>query len=273
MEKDVNCVICKLAKPVDIGLNLFHCKSCGTVFNFNHTELEYNDSYFLSDYKKQYGKTYLEDFDNIYNSSKKRITRLFKKLPNSDRSKLKILDIGSALGFFLKAAEDSGVGQVKGIEISKYASNYCKNDLQIDVIQSSFESIKFDENFDIISAWYFIEHNKNVADVITKIYNILNNGGVFAFSVPSSFGPLFKFNIKKWIETHPVDHSIDFTPKSIKLFLKQIGFTSISIYPAGIHPERVMNPKSLFYKIFKPLYKIYSNIFAFSDTIEVYAKK
>jgi len=226
MIKDVYCAVCKSSNLVDIGKNLILCKFCKTVINENYQELEYSDSYFKDEYKEQYGKTYLEDFENIYNASKKRIDKIFRKFLIEDRSNLKLLDIGSAMGFFLKAAVDSQIGFVQGVEISKYASTYCKEELKIDVITSSFDEV-----------------------------------------------PLFKFNRKKWIEIHPVDHSIDFSPYSIKYFLKKIGFSDISVYPAAIHPERVMNPKSPFFKYFKPLYNIYSRLFSFSDTIEVYAKK
>lgn len=273
MIKDVYCAVCKSSNLVDIGKNLILCKFCKTVINENYQELEYSDSYFKDEYKEQYGKTYLEDFENIYNASKKRIDKIFRKFLIEDRSNLKLLDIGSAMGFFLKAAVDSQIGFVQGVEISKYASTYCKEELKIDVITSSFDEVDISKTYDIITAWYFLEHSKDTLKTIKKISKMLNENGILAFSVPSSYGPLFKFNRKKWIEIHPVDHSIDFSPYSIKYFLKKIGFSDISVYPAAIHPERVMNPKSPFFKYFKPLYNIYSRLFSFSDTIEVYAKK
>jgi len=252
-------------------ISLFKCRGCGIIFNGKHRQLDYNDDYFTNQYKNQYGKTYIEDFNDIYAVSKHRIKRILNIKKDIDKSRL--LEIGSAMGFFLKAALDSGIKDVLGIEISGYAAKYCSEKLQINVINSSFNDSDFKGQFDIISAWYFLEHVYDPLTVITTIFNSLNINGIFAFSAPSFFGPQYLFKRIEWFSSHPEDHRIDFSPKSVKKFLKRKGFRKVFIFPGGIHPERVISGDSIFFKPFKKIFTGISRLLSFSDTIEVYAIK
>jgi 2-polyprenyl-3-methyl-5-hydroxy-6-metoxy-1,4-benzoquinol methylase len=271
------CPLCSKhsAKPVHTGnINLLKCADCGIVFNSGFRAVSYDDNYFQDDYRKQYGKTYIEDFDNIYRYSIKRLEVIDSLLNNNDKKcDLGVLDIGSAAGFFLKAARDRGFGRVTGIEISEYASEYCRREFNIDVVNSSFEHASLDNYYDVITAWYFVEHNPDPGKVIGKIYSLLNDNGIFAFSVPSIFGPQYIFKKENWILSHPVDHRIDFSPASVKMYLGKIGFKKVLTVPAGIHPERIYLQKYPGYTFFSLLYKKLSELTSFSDTLEVYAVK
>jgi SAM-dependent methyltransferase len=271
------CPLCNTNKTrllYDSNVILAVCRKCGVIFNQAHKALNYNDDYFTAQYQKQYGKTYVEDFDNIYKASTGRLKKIFRYInKKKEISKLRLLDIGSAAGFFLKAAQDYGIYELLGIEISGYAAKYCAEKFGINVLNASFSDISLPENLDLISAWYFIEHCSNPADAVAKIYNALNPGGVFAFSTPSFFGPQYAFNRDEWFKTHPVDHRIDFSPSSVRNFLKKAGFGKIYTFPGGIHPERVIRKESIFFHPFKAIYTVLSGIFSFSDTMEVYAIK
>lgn len=267
-----NCPFCRRFSQRSISADLFKCGNCSLVFNVNCKSLSYDRDYFISEYLEQYGKTYLDDFDNIYRLSNLRLDRILK-LISKIKSGQTLLDIGSAAGFFLKAAQDREITKLKGIEISAFAADYCRNNFSIDVIQSPFEQAEIIEKFDIITSWFFIEHLPDPLDAMKRIYNLLNDGGVFALAVPSFFGPAFYLSRKDWIKTHPKDHRIDLSPKGAKKILKKIGFKKVKVINSGYHPERVLNKNSLFYKTFEILYRFYSSLTGFSDTIEIYAVK
>ncbi len=268
------CPLCFSAENKEIydnHISLFKCRGCGIIFNGRHRQIDYNDDYFTDQYKKQYGKTYLEDFENIYAASKSRISRI--KNIKKDIDTARLLEIGSAMGFFLKAALDSGIRDVLGIEISGYAAKYCAEKLQINVFNSSFYNADIKGRFDIITAWYFLEHACDSSSVFKAIYDSLNSGGIFAFSAPSFFGPQYMFDRIGWFNAHPADHRIDFSPGTVKKILKNIGFRKIFVFPGGVHPERVIGRDSIFFKPFAKLFIIFSRLSSFSDTIEVYAVK
>jgi len=268
------CPVCSSEDFEDISSSLHRCRNCSAGFNSGYKPLLYNNNYFIDEYREQYGKTYLDDYDHIYSMSMERLKRIVPLVSKQkDLKNASLLDIGSAMGFFLKAAMDSGLGQLKGIEISEYAGGYCRDEFGIDVITSSFDDIEDPGMFDIITAWFFIEHCEDPGDVIGRIFSSLNQGGVLAFSSPSISGPLFRFNREEWIKTHPGDHRIDLSPASARTLLKKIGFKKVHIRAAGIHPERIVPRESILFRPFSFLYKIFSRLTAFSDTIEVYAVK
>ena len=248
------------------------CRKCGIVYNLGYRTVKYSDSYFTEEYRAQYGKTYEEDKSAIRKSSISRM-RLVLSLWNKYHgvSPHSLLDIGCALGFSLEVARGMGFTLTEGIELSKYASDYIQTKYGFSVLNESFETADIHRTYDVITAWYFIEHCKNTSEVIAKIATRLNKGGIFAFSVPSINGPMFRFHREKWVETHPIDHRADFSPAGIKKLLRTFGFTAIMIKSAGVHPERMFSKTNIFYPLLSALYTRISRRFIFSDTMEVYA--
>jgi SAM-dependent methyltransferase len=268
----LNCPICGKSSDEHISIDLHKCIDCSLIFNVNCKSLSYDRDYFISEYQGQYGKTYIEDFDNIYRMSGNRLDKILCML-KSGSSEKSVLDIGCAAGFFLKAAKNKGITKLKGIEISDFASDYCRKTFSIDVIKSSFEKAEINEKFDIITSWFFIEHLTDPLTAIERIYTMLNDGGVFAMAVPSYFGPMFYLNREEWIKTHPKDHRIDLSPEGAEKILKDRGFRKVKIVKCGYHPERVVSRKNILYKPFEIIYRVYTSITGFSDTIEIYAVK
>jgi len=270
----LNCPVCSGHYCKEINTSFRKCRNCGIIYNEAHRLLDYDDNYFTDSYRQQYGKSYIEDFNNIYSSGKRRIDNILQFYKQRDTvQNAALLDLGCATGFFLKAAEDSGINDLTGVEISSYAANYIQKNFPYKILNKSFKDIEFPRKYDIITAWFFIEHFDDTNYVLQKVFDNLRTGGIFAFSVPSFFGPSFLLDKDNWINTHPLDHRVDFSPASIKTVLSKYGFSVKKIVPSGIHPERVLNNKSLIYPLFKPVYKLFSDITAFSDTIEIYSEK
>jgi SAM-dependent methyltransferase len=268
------CPVCLSHRTTALGGHLYGCGSCGIAFNAKFEPKRYDENYFLDEYRIQYGRSYIEDYEAIRRVSEQRLDSILKLVQKKrERSTLALLDIGSAAGFFLKCARDAGIMSVSGIEASEYAAGYCSATFHIPVLRASFEDMSIGRGYDIITAWYFIEHCADPVRAVEKIYAALNDGGVFACSVPSIFGPMFAFRRNDWIESHPSDHRLDFSPRFVKSLAKKTGFKKIFVKPAGIHPERVISSGSVFYKPFSHAYRAFSRITAFSDTIEVYAVK
>jgi len=247
--------------------NVFFCKKDKIIFR-NETyfcDKNYGSEYFLSSYKKQYGKTYEEDRGNIDRLNRKRINVIKRLLGRKSRPKL--LEVGSALGFFLDMARNSGF-IVKGVEISKYGSDYSKNILKLDVINSSFTEIDFEyPSYDVVSMWYFIEHIKDMEKVILKIKKALKVGGILALSTPNCYGITGRKNIKEYAKKIPDDHYYEFSPRSLTKVLEKYGFEKLKVVYTGCHPVRLWDkiPKFLY-----PVIIYFIKIFGLGDTFEAY---
>ncbi len=246
---------------------IYHCMACKSKFLIISRDKNilkiYKNTYFNEEYKEQYGKTYLEDKDNILKLAQARLEIISSLLEGKTEGK-KILDIGSAYGFFLDRARSFNFNP-SGIEIEKKACAYAKNKLKIKMINNSFLKADLNKKFDIITLWYVLEHFPDPEAVLNKILSILNPGGLLCLSLPNGNSPFYHFNRKEWLKLHPDDHFIDYSVKGIRSFLKRKGFCLVKKNITGFHPER--------YKKCPCILRPFLKLFKQGDTMELYFKK
>ena len=249
--------------------NYYRCSSSSLVYmqKFISASIDYGKEYFFDDYKKQYGRTYLEDFANIRKMSDERISILKKY-----KDKGKLLDIGCAYGPFLKSSKEAGYNS-SGIDVSEDAVEYVNKNLGIDASVKDFRSWKPDrkDNYDIISMWYVIEHFENPGEIFDKVYSIIPDGGIFAFSTPNLTGVSGRTDLKKTLYQSPYDHYTFWSISSAVHILKEKNFEILEIRNTGHHPERF----SLKIRKIIPeaVLKHISFLLKLGDTFEIYARK
>ena len=287
--KRFSCPVCRdesssVENPIVARTSLHtfrRCKTCGMLYmSWTHaTEKNYNSSYFFEDYKKQYGKTYLDDFKNIKKQCVRR-TSVVDMLYRANHKAVTpaVLDIGCAFGPYLDAANDAG-WQVFGTDISKEAVDYVQNTLHYPATTAKFP--EFDpadefgvKNFDAVTMWYVIEHFQDLDSVLKGVSKILKTGGIFAFSTPSASGVSGRFNTQSFFQNSPTDHFTLWEPGRAASILKKYGFKVAKIVSTGHHPERFPNLKGQKSTSLKfALYSGASHFFGLGDTFEVYCKK
>jgi len=269
------------------------CVKCGIIYMDRTCKpsIEYEEDYFFELYKKQYGKTYLEDFENIKNASKKRlkIIKNFFSLTETNVSneqskeeeKPSLLDIGCAYGPFLSAAKEEGFSPA-GIDPAEDAVHFVDKILGIKAIHSLFPapSSLFTAKsicapFDVITLWFVIEHFKDCVQVFKEVKKLLKPNGILAFSTPSFSGISARANMNNFLSSSPSDHRTVWSPGMCKKALSLAGFKVKKIEITGHHPERfplfgksAKNKNSFIYHI---LFTI-SKLFKLGDTFEVYAQ-
>ena len=256
------------------------CSDCGMVYmSFTtESEKEYKKAYFFEDYKKQYGKTYQEDFESIKAQCIRRMDII--KSFETDGGNHNYLDIGCAYGPSLVAASELGFSPF-GTDISEDAVHYVKNKLHFPSSCSAFPDMDPEKEFgitrfDSISMWYVIEHFKNLDSVLQKVSQILRVGGIFAFSTPSGEGISAKSDPDHFYTISPTDHYSIWEPGRAQKILRRYGFDVIKIVSTGHHPERFPSAKkdnvekgSFRWKMLDK----YSRLMDLGDTVEIYCRK
>jgi len=276
------------------------CSKCGVIYmdRTSPPPIEYERAYFFEAYKKQYGKTYLEDFPNLVAMAKHRLKHISKRLhtksTKGQRSQREeksgdsplLLDIGCAYGPFLVAAKEEGFSP-SGIEPAQDAVRYVQETLGIPAIQGFFPNSQLPTihyplstthypPYDVITLWYVIEHFTDCLPVLAEIKKLLKPGGILAFSTPSFSGISGRKSLRKFLENSPADHFTIWSPKMCKKALAIAGFNVKKIVISGCHPERfpllgkfAKSKKSPLYWLFLAI----SKIFNLGDTFEVYSQK
>ena len=185
------------------------CKECGLVYM--------NPQVVPEDIKKLYPTDYapysaVEKRTDSKIGLKKRIlktpfiTYTLRKLANvkivdSIYSKLneqsRILDVGCGKGAFLNSVKIDKGCQVHGVDISDSAVTQAKNSFGLDIFKGDITELPLpDAYFDIITAWWYLEHIYNPHISIQKISSLLKVDGYCIIGVPN-----FKsFNARIWPE-------------------------------------------------------------------------
>lgn len=275
--KNIKCPFCK-SKNIEIKnrnaeSNLYKCKKCNSLFRkyFIPISTDYSSKYFIEDYKNQYGKTYEEDEENLKALAKKRL-----KIINDIKPSGKILDLGSAMGFFLKEASLNGY-ETEGIEISGYAANYCVNNLNLNVHNISLLDFEYKEKeYDIITAWYVLEHINDFDKLLKKILFSLKEDGILALAMPNGNGISGRYN-KNYFKIVPLDHAFEINPKALNSVLKKYSLKRMHFENQSVYYNRfcdIFNLKLLKEnKTSKKLYDFFAKKYNLGDTFECVYKR
>jgi len=146
----------------------------------------------------------------------------------------KILDVGCGDGNFLEVAKEMG-WDVYGSEFTEDASRRAR-EKGVTMFVGKLDAAAIDtKDFDIITSFEVMEHINNPVEQATHIFNLLRKGGLFYFTTPN-FNALERYYLKV---DYPVinypEHLIYWTPKTIHLLLKGVGFRKRKIETTGIN--------------------------------------
>ncbi len=251
------------------GKSFFVCGSCSMEYlvSFKTKGDPYTKDYFFSEYEKQYGRSYLEDFPVIRKMAEARLSII-----SGFMKKGSLLDVGCAYGPFLLEARNAGY-DTAGLELVDEAAEYTEQKLGIPVIRSSFEEADIELEYDIVTMWYVIEHFENLDLVLKKVNKIIRDGGIFAFSTPNSSGITGKSRRNVFFSTSPEDHYTVWNPLSAEKVLRMYGFEIIKIRSTGHHPERFNGVLKAEKGVKRHIINWMSKVFKLGDTFEVYAVK
>ncbi len=216
----------------------FRCRSCGLLYMTRATgeAVEYGHGYFFQDYARQYGRTYLEDFEAIRLVSLGRLSVIESIL--GPVAGLRVLDVGCAFGPFLAAARERGA-DASGIEVAAEAAAYVRDRLGLRCWQGRFEEFEGPPGCcEVLSMWYVIEHFAALAPVLGRVNRLVARGGVFAFSTPNALGVSGRTRRAGFLEASPPDHFTVWDPPRARRVLARYGFRLVRVRVTGHHPER-----------------------------------
>ncbi|MDR2246748.1 MAG: class I SAM-dependent methyltransferase [Treponema sp.] len=262
------------------------CRRCSLVYleRAAPPPVEYEAGYFFDSYRKQYGKTYLEDFPNLKKTGTARLRRIRRMLPKQgDGSRLspeRLLDIGCAFGPFLAAAAEAGF-EPAGIDPAAEAVAYVRDKLRIPASRGFFPDqprgeLSRGQGFSVVTLWYVIEHLRDPRKALAEIHRLLRPGGVLACSTPSFSGISGRKSPVEFLRASPDDHWTVWDPRRVSRILDRFGFEVRKTVITGHHPERFPVIGGLLKGKRGPLYRFcyrISQILGWGDTFEVYAVK
>jgi len=196
-----------------------------------------------------------------------------------------LLDVGCATGAFLNVARTAG-WKVKGLELSKRAVEVGRKVLGQDVIENQdLLAYKTDHRYQVITAWALLEHVTDPVQYVKKIYELLDENGVFALSTPNISSFSFKRWRERWRYFIPPEHLFYFDQKSLEYLLQSNGFRIVYKrtyfnFLAFLKPDSITikrYSRNRFFRLFIKLLflpiQLWSHLNHKGETLEIYAKK
>jgi 2-polyprenyl-3-methyl-5-hydroxy-6-metoxy-1,4-benzoquinol methylase len=271
----------------DSAKSYFRCAACGTVYMLRFApgrEHPYAEAYFFDEYRRQYGKTYLEDWPALTALAEPRLEIIedLARMSLGRAKGLSILDVGCAYGPFLAAAKARGQDAF-GLDASEEAASYVRRELDLPAAAGDFldpsAAAAFGGPFDALSMWYVIEHFERLDKALRNAAALVRPGGILALSTPSLEGASGRFDRRGFFARSPEDHFTVWEPSRARAILKAYGFRVERIRITGHHPERLPGLRFLASKArLNPIEKILawagrivSGLFGLGDTFEIYA--
>jgi SAM-dependent methyltransferase len=260
----MRCPVCNSDRSGPLFKGSFYllrlCRECGTNFQerSGRPAKDYGEGYFTSNHRNAYGKTYMEDEENIREISRRRLSIIERMTPAGGR----LLDIGSAMGLFCHEASRRGF-RAAGVEISAYAREFAGREFGV----TTYGRIEDAEGpFDAVTLWFVLEHMEDPQFWIRQCRGLLTGGGIMGIAVPSAAGALARFNRKLYERIRPEEHYFEPSPRGLRLLLERNGFSQRRIEYFGLHPERVHLPG---WAVLKELQKMLH----LGDTFEIYGTR
>jgi len=221
------------------GYSIIKCRHCGLVTvsplpNSKDLNGLYEREYFEAGQDKKGYSQYKEGIKDYFDYVKKEpfIEKRINYLKRFSKGG-KLLDIGCAHGFFLKAAEKEG-WKVSGVDTSKYACDFGKEKFHLNIINKSLEKANFSPNyFDVVTIWSFVDHCVNPLKLFKEVNRILKIGGVLAFNISNINSFRAMINSRDWRPFRPPEHLYYYSINTANKYLSKTGFGKTFYFGKG----------------------------------------
>jgi 2-polyprenyl-3-methyl-5-hydroxy-6-metoxy-1,4-benzoquinol methylase len=263
---------------------IVRCKKCNLIYTNPRLKNKYLKHLYSEEYFNNSNSTHF-GYEN-YIADQKKIIKTFSKRVESIEEFVKggsLLDVGCAMGFFMKAAHDRK-WRVEGVEISDFAAKYARSNYKFKVKTSDFLSFKSDKTYDLITFWDVVEHFYNPIQALKKANKMLKENGLLVLSTPDVDSIPAKFTRHRWVGYKLSDeHLTYFSKDTISKLLKKAGFKVVKKSHTGKHvsipmlADRVSLYNSYAGRLVKSSGKILpANYFMYVNPLDImciYAKK
>jgi|Deesub1362A_J573_1020465.scaffolds.fasta_scaffold09795_2 SAM-dependent methyltransferase len=178
-----------------------------------------------------------KDFIDAYNNWLADIEKMI--------SKGRLLEIGSALGYFLEAARRRG-WEVYGVEVSSGGVRCCKERYGIDAFCGEIKEAGIPSGyFDCIVTLHTLEHVYDPMELMSECYRVLRPGGLIVIEIPYlKYADARNSDV---LDDIPM-HLNFFTVETLETLLNKAGFVCLEIAKGEnlqIYAKRAVNSQSI----------------------------
>lgn len=188
---------------------------------------------------------YLSDRDLIVQNFERRVEWL-ASLAGGKR----LLDVGAAFGFFLRAARKHGFDPI-GVEPVVACADFARRELGETVVPSTLEDADLPRaSFDVITLFDVIEHLRDPRAALARVRELLRPGGLVVVETGDLDALLSRVCGSRWYYYDPPQHLTYFSQASLASMLHTAGFGA----PVGVgHLGREVSLRNVTFQLARSL--------------------
>jgi len=203
----------------------YRCGKCGLVFQPFRTSVEtaqtHDEDYFAT-YAQ--GRPYVRDLRSRELESERRAEFVARFVPDG-----RLLEVGSAGGFFLAAAQKRGF-ETLGVEPEAAMARAASEAFGVHVLTTTIEHAVLPKRaFAGACAWHTLEHIVNPAASLARIRAALEPDGYFFAEVPNIDSVRARRERARWRLLDPEHHVAQYGPTSLGVLLERCGFSVLML--------------------------------------------
>lgn len=263
-------------------MDVVRCRKCGLIFTnpqLSQKELtkHYDKKLFCSHNPKDNTRYFDYNARYLEGKEKMRFGGIFERLDRFCPKRGRLIDVGSATGFFIDEANKRG-WQAEGVEVSKWAARWGRKNLKVKIFTGDLRGAKFrKQSFNVVAMLDFLEHVKNPYDELKEAARILKKGGIVYVETINFDNWITRYLIgQKYVHMFPKFHLYYFGRRQLIKLLEKAGF---EILDYSLWSSSVGDYEYYGWRMYWQYLKLLLNPprghknFAFNDVIKIYARK
>ncbi|MEQ9411233.1 MAG: class I SAM-dependent methyltransferase [Fuerstiella sp.] len=261
------CPVCGPADHQPVGQCHNHpvvrCATCSLMFVGECRPVEDTEEFFRSQHVEATETTELHYVSFRKESLQREAVVVRRLLPAGGR----LLDVGTASGYFLKEFADRSGWDVEGVEPSAVSTRFACEKFGLNVRQGYLAEQRYDSaSFDVVSSLDAFNCHRTPNEDLSEIHRILKPGGLFAIEIPgqsyrmlTGSGLLCRVLFGCWLRLNAGVNFYFYDTKSLISMASRAGFRLVESHPEampshGRLPARLT--KAAYFQMTSLLYRL-----------------
>ena len=227
---EVRCPICgvptRIAERVPPA-TYYGCPVCETLFQHPMPTIQQMHAYVEQEYASGVYTDYVAAADL------KALTFATRARRIAARGRGRLLDVGASAGFFVEQALNAGF-DAYGVELSTEAVSSAPSRVRERLTVGDVNALSLEQTapFDVVTAFDLIEHVFDPVAFLEEIRRIARPGALLVITTPDA-GHLLRHVLRaRWPMFQPMQHTVLFSRRGLRLALTKAGYTDVEIGPA-----------------------------------------
>jgi len=223
--EEVNCVLCDIddTRPYqeEGGYQSVQCNRCGLVYVNPRPSIDEMKQLYQGQETKINLHAHLNqrDFKSV---QARRCLKFILPHKNSGR----LLEIGSAAGYFINQARTAGF-EVQGLDLTRQFCEFSRDVLRLEVFEGTLAQAPFeDQRFDVIYMRNVLSHLANPVHEFKVLHRLLKPGGIVVLET----GNVAELPANDAVELELPDHLYHFSEATIKQLFEAAGLQGLKAH-------------------------------------------